>query len=95
MESIQLIRDYVVVIGTTNIENEKTLVIWRDLDKHDNAALNAFFEKMQFSTQDSEFDHIYVNGDNNLQNLRSEEQQWKVSLIEEEFHKRMFDVQEL
>lgn len=93
VESIQLIRDYVVVIGRTNVEKEKTLVLWRDLDKHDNAALNAFFRKMQFSTQDGEFDRIYVNGDNNLQNLKSDEEQWKVSLIEEEFHKRMFDVQ--
>lgn len=95
VESVQLIRGYVVVTGTTNLENEKTLVIWRDLDEHDNASLNEFFDKMQFSTRDSEFDRIYVNGDNNLQNLKGEEQQWKVSLIEEEFHKRMFDVQEL
>lgn len=95
VESIQLIRGYVVVTGTTNTEGEKTLVIWRDLDVHDNEALNAFFEKMQFSTRDSEFDRIYVNGDNNLQNLKSDAQQWKVSLIEEEFHKRMFDIKEL
>lgn len=95
VESIQLIRGYVVVTGITNSESEKTLVIWRDLDEHDNASLNEFFDKMQFSTRDSEFDRIYVNGDNNLQNLKGEEQQWKVSLIEEEFHKRMFDVQEL
>lgn len=94
VDSMQLIRDFVVVTGQ-NPEGEKVLIIWRDLDKHDNAALNELFEKMQFSTRDSEFDRIYVNGDNNLQNLQGEEESWKVSLIEEEFHKRMFDVQEL
>jgi len=37
----------------------------------------------------------YVNGDNNLENLRRGDQTWKVRLIEEEFGRLMFDVEEV
>jgi glyceraldehyde 3-phosphate dehydrogenase len=35
-------------------------------------------------------DIIYVNGSNNLPNLKRDDESWKVRLIEEEFHKRMW-----
>lgn len=70
---------------------EKTLVIWRNCDEVDNDALNDFFRRMDYSTRDTEFDRIYVNGDNNLENLRTDEAQWKVVLTEQEFAKRMFE----
>ena len=38
---------------------------------------------------------IYVNGDNNLENLRRTDQTWKVRLIEEEFGRLMFDVEDV
>lgn len=41
----------------------------------------------------SEFDLIYVNGDNLLPNLRRDEDKWKVVLIEEEFSKRLFETE--
>ena len=41
--------------------------------------------------RDSEFDVIYVNGDNNLENLRADQDTWKVVLIEQEFNKQMFN----
>jgi hypothetical protein len=47
----------------------------------------------KFSTRDFEFDTIYVNGSNNLPNLRLDHETWKVRLIEEEFMKRMWDVE--
>ena len=50
-----------------------------------------FFDKMDFRTRDTEFDVIYVNGDNTLPNLRRDEEHWKVVLTEEEFQKRMFE----
>ena len=40
---------------------------------------------------DTEFDLIYVNGDNTLPNLRRDEEHWKVVLTEEEFQKRMLE----
>ena len=82
---------YCVVEGTTHIGNERTLVIWRDCEKVSNEALNEFFRKQAYSTTDSEFDKIYVNGDNTLPNIKTDEEHWKVVLIEEEFKKRMFD----
>ncbi len=56
-----------------------------------NAELDEFCQKQQYTTQDSEFDVIYVNGDNNLINVEDDEnQRFKVALIEDEFKKRMF-----
>jgi adenine-specific DNA-methyltransferase len=73
---------------------DKALVIWRNLTEDlaaDNAALDAFFVKYRAETKNSEFDIIYVNGDNNLENLKGDKEQWKVHLIELEFKKRMFE----
>ena len=78
------------VEGVTR-SGERTLVIWRDCDTVDNEALDDFFRKMNYSTRDTEFDRIYVNGDNNLENLRTDGEQWKVVLTEQEFAKRMFE----
>ncbi|MGL4853376.1 MAG: site-specific DNA-methyltransferase [Phocaeicola sp.] len=78
------------VTGTTR-RGERSLVIWRDCTKIDNAALNTFFKKSAYSTRDNEFDRIYINGDNNLENLRTDQEHWKVVLTEEEFAKRMFE----
>jgi adenine-specific DNA-methyltransferase len=81
-----------MVEGTT-LNGDRVLVIWRDLtgDKiKDNAVLDAFFQRKKISTTDFEYRKIYVNGDNNLPNLRADEESWKVVLIEEEMKKRMF-----
>ena len=82
---------YCVVEGTTHIADERTLVIWRDCEKVSNEALNEFFRKQAYNTTDKEFDKIYVNGDNTLPNIKTDEEHWKVRLIEEEFKKRMFE----
>lgn len=82
-----------VVQGYTHRDNLHTLVIWRNCKEIDNEALNQFFKRMELRTRDSEFDLIYVNGDNTLPNLRRDEENWKVVLIEEEFTKRMFETE--
>ena len=79
-----------VVTGRSHRDNAKTLVIWRNCKVIDNNTLNNFFDRMDFRTRDSEFDMIYVNGDNTLPNLKRDDENWKVVLIEEEFTKRMF-----
>lgn len=94
VDHIEMLRDVLVVEGTTRA-GEKTLVLWRNTNKIDNDALDAWFKKCKYSTADSEFDVIYVNGDNNLENLRRDDQTWKVRLTEAEFQKRMFDVQDV
>lgn len=92
VQTMQIIRSFRVVTGLTP-EGERTLIIWRDLDEKDNAALEEFFRKQDYNPRDMEFDLIYVNGDNNLENLRRPDETWKVRLIEEEFLRRMFDTE--
>lgn len=73
---------------------ERALVIWREMTGDvvkDNAVLDAFFLRKKISTTDFEYRKIYVNCDNNLQNVRTDEENWKVILIEEEMEKRMFE----
>lgn len=93
VEQIETIREYKVVRGKLRT-GEKTLVIWRNTKDKSNEDLDEFFKKQKYNTLDFEFDLIFVNGDNNLENLKVAEDKWKVNLIEEEFVKRMFDNKE-
>lgn len=73
---------------------ENILVIWRALTgdlEHDNIVLDEFFERECLNANDTEFDTIYVNGSNNLPNLKREGDKWKVRLIEEDFMNRMWE----
>jgi len=75
---------------------ERVLIVWRKLTgnlEEDNLMLDEWFEKYRISTSDFEFDTIYVNGSNNLPNLKKDDENWKVRLIEEEFHKYMWDIE--
>lgn len=76
-----------LVQGKTHRDGQRTLVIWRNCEKIDNAKLNDFFKEHDFG----KVDLIYVNGDNTLANVRSSKEHWKVILTEEEFQKRMFE----
>lgn len=79
-----------------NGQQEKVLIVWRkltgDLEK-DNLMLDEWFQRNRINTRDFEFDTIYVNGSNNLPNLKLDEESWKVRLTEEEFMKRMWSVE--
>ena len=94
VKQTETIRGFKVIRGNLQT-GEKVLVIWRDVNQKDNDSLNEFFSKQGYNTLDFEFDRIYVNGDNNLENLRVDEDKWKVIMIEDEFRKRMFDIQEI
>jgi adenine-specific DNA-methyltransferase len=59
--------------------------------EQDNLVLDTWFTKMGYSSKDSEFDTIYVNGTNNLENLKTPDDLWKVRLIEEDFKRLMFE----
>ncbi len=86
------------VTGTT-LDGRKILVIWRKRPgletpegvEQDNLVLDTWFSKMRYSSKDSEFDTIYVNGTNNLENLKTPDDLWKVRLIEEDFKHLMFE----
>lgn len=73
---------------------ERVLVVWRKLTgdvEQDNLMLDEWFRHNRISPQDFEFDTIYVNGSNNLPNLRQEGETWKVRLLEEAFMQAMWD----
>lgn len=70
---------------------EDALVLWRNEAEMSAEQLNEWFEKRRIKTRDSQFAVIYVNGDNHLENLRRPDETWKVRLIEDEFHRLMFD----
>lgn len=75
-------------------DGRKTLVVWRKLTgdpEQDNLVLDEWFGRQGYSSKDSEFDLIYVNGGNNLENLKAPDDTWKVRLIEENFHRLMFE----
>jgi adenine-specific DNA-methyltransferase len=94
VRTVDTIRGVRVVTGTSS-DGERVLVLWRTVAEVDAAALNAWFEGQGYSTRDQEFDVLYVNGDNALENLRRPDSTWKVRLTEEEFHRRMFDVRDV
>lgn len=76
------------------IGSDRVLVIWRTLTgdpEEDNLMLDAFYTKMKFGNQDPALDLIYVNGDSNLERLKHSQDTWRVRLIEEHFHRLMFD----
>ena len=78
-------------------QQEKVLIIWRKLTddiEQDNLMLDEWFQQNRSDTSDFEFDTIYVNGSNNLLNLKPDDENWKVRLIEEEFMQRMWDTSE-
>lgn len=65
------------------------LILWRTLSsdaKADNEALEKFLGKLAVNPADTEFDFIYVNGAHTLNDPYN-----KVHLIEETFHRLMFD----
>ena len=94
VKTMSRVRGVYVVTGM-NPQDEKVLVLWRKLEETDNEALDDWFKKSQYSTRELEFDLIYVNGDNHLENLRKDEETWKVRLIEQEFKRLMFDTRDV
>jgi adenine-specific DNA-methyltransferase len=75
----------------TNPEGDKVLVLWRNTTEVDADALNDWCKKQKVSVLDGEFGLIYINGDHHLENLRREDQTWKVRLTDEEFPKLMWE----
>lgn len=97
--AVRLVKDIGGTYGFKQIEGttpdgKRVLVIWRTISDNlieSNAALDAYFSKHRINPQDREYDIIYVNGDNNLQNISTDEDSFKVQMTELEFKKRMFE----
>ena len=83
------------VVGSMS-DGRRALVIWRKLTgepEQDNLVLNEWFTGEGYTAGDFNFDLIYVNGGNNLENLKTQDQPWNVRLIEEDFHRLMFEME--
>ena len=86
------------VTGTT-LDGQRVLVIWRNRPgketsegmEQDNQVLDAWFNMLGYDSQGSEFNIIYVNGTNNIDNLNTTNELWKVRLIEDEFQMKMWN----
>ena len=89
VKQIDTIRGFKIVVGQ-NPQEESVLVVWRVLAEKDNAALEEFMNKSSYHPRDTEFDHIYVNGDHTLEDPNS-----KVKMTEIEFKRLMFDIQDV
>lgn len=79
-----------VVLGETHREHQKTMAIWRNQEKVDNAKLLECFEKPELRYLAKDADVIYVNGENTLQSKIHDDEDWQVMLTDEEFLNRMF-----
>lgn len=84
----------IVTVTGQNNRGEHCLIIWRNTHDVDNDRLDTWFGDYVMP-QEPAFDVIYVNGDNNLENLKQENMQWSVRLIEADFKRLMFDVQDV
>ena len=91
VEKIRRFDNGIVTAEGKTLADEKTLIIWRDTSTIDSDALDDWFKTTHLQGRPWA-KVIYVNGDNNLENLKSDGQQWDVRLTEEEFKRRMFDV---
>ncbi len=94
VKHIDHIRSVRVVEGT-NPQGDRVLILWRNVAEVPNDKLDEWFNTQGYNTRDQEYDLIYVNGDNNLENLRRGDQTWKVRLIEEDFHRLMWECQDV
>ena len=75
-------------------DGRKTLVIWRKLTgdaERDNLVLDEWFTRQGYSTKDYEFDLIYVNGDNNLEESPAAGSDVEGAADRGDFHRLMFD----
>ena len=82
----------------TDPEGRRVLVVWRRQTgdpELDNAVLDHWFDRRGHRTRDGEFDLIYVNGDCTLENLRRDDETWKVRRSEAELVRLMFEASEM
>ncbi len=90
VDTMQRVKGIFEVTGRDS-SGRRVLVLWRDLTETNNDDLDLWFKKQDYNSRDMEFDLIYVNGDNNLPNLRKGDETWKVQLIEDAFYTLMFN----
>ncbi|MGY4652494.1 site-specific DNA-methyltransferase [Mycobacterium sp. URHB0021] len=90
VKSIREVRGVRVVAGT-NAQGGSVLVLWRNTKEISSDALDEWFRQEGYNSANQDYDVIFVNGDNSLENLRRSDQTWKVRLTEDECRRLMFE----
>ena len=81
--------DGVLAITGTDAEGRKCLILWRNLDETDHAALDAWFDRHRERFAES-LERIYVNGDHTLDAMQRDGETWIAESIEPVFRALMF-----
>ena len=82
--------DGVLAITGTDAEGRNCLVLWRNLDETDHAALDAWFDRNHHRFAEP-LDRLYANGDHTLNAMRPEGEHWTAETIEQVFRAAMFE----
>ncbi len=96
---MQMEKGFVSITGRMP-SGEKTLVLWRDVERVNYEALNRLCEKLAINPADSEFEVVYINGDHNIPAVFTTTEEeggitktLKIRQIESEFLQRMFSME--
>lgn len=74
-------------VSGTLPDGRKAIAAWRNVSETGDAALAEF---LYGTFRMTEYDVVYVNGDNGIESSRRDGDSWRSALIEDEFSKRMF-----
>ena len=85
--------DGVLAITGKNAEGRTCLILWRNRDEIDYAALDAWFAKNRTKWTEH-LDLVYVNGDHTLNAIRQPTETWVAETIEPIFRELMFGATE-
>ena len=80
----------VLAIAGRDARGRRCLVLWRNLEATDNAALNRWFAGHRACFPDP-LDLVYVNGDHTLNAIRRKGETWTAETIEPLFRELMFE----
>ena len=82
--------DGVLAVTGIDAQGRSCLVLWRQLDEIDAAALDAWFDRNRKQVADG-LDLVYVNGDHTLNAMRRPGETWAAESTEPAFRKLMFE----
>jgi len=89
LESRRLV-DGVLAITGTDAEGKHCLILWRNLNKTDNTALENWFTNHRAEFAES-LDLIYTNGDHTLNAIKQKNETWTAKTTEPVFREMMFE----
>ena len=81
--------DNVLAITGSDPEGRNCLILWRNIDEMDQAALDAYFDRNRDLFAEP-LDIIYVNGDHTLNAMQQPGENWTAKTIEPIFRELMF-----